>query len=194
LEYLHKHPALQFSIIALGGLVLLGYILYWVLAGPGLRPPAELAERALTASSQSEREQAAAQLAAHPEVKVELLREVWAKSNDVNVRSAIAVGLGAQRDWESMPQLIEALKDPSPLLRGRCSQAINHIVEEDFGFRANAPEEERAVAVSEIEKKWQTLQSLYQAKERLVESGSVPDKWKKRLEQRKQDKQDGVPR
>jgi hypothetical protein len=185
LGYLHKHPALQFSVIAVGGLVLLGYILYWLLAAPGLRPPAELAEQALSAAQSSQREKAAVELAAHPQVKVELLREVWGKSSDPQVRAAVAIGLGAHRDWESMPELIAALKDPSPLVRGRSSQAINHIVEEDFGFRANASEEERAAAVAEIEKKWQTLAGIYRAKQKFLDANSVPDKWKSRLEGRK---------
>lgn len=54
------------------------------------------------------------------------------------VRATAARSLGRLQSWEAMPQLVAALDDPDPHVRGQAGAAIRKILGRDYFFRANA--------------------------------------------------------
>ena len=62
------------------------------------------------------------------------------------VRATAARSLGRMHCWEAMPQLVAALEDPDPRVRGQAGSAIRKILGVDFGFRAKDPDRQKAVA------------------------------------------------
>jgi len=85
-----------------------------------------------------------------PELRIELQ-----ESNSPVKRAQAAARLGAIRDLESMPVLLDALEDPSPVVRGRAGASIVAILHADFYFRANDPPEKRRKAIKKIRDHWQ---------------------------------------
>src|SRR5262249_48036328 len=71
----------------------------------------ELARLALTAPSPQARELAALELAGRGAGALPQMRRVLAESDAPVVRAAMIQALGAQYDFESMPQLLPALED-----------------------------------------------------------------------------------
>ena len=69
---------------------------------------------------------------------------------DPYVRAAAVQAIGRLRAWDQRHAAIDALEDPSPLVRGRAAAALKNMVGRDFLFRANDPPEERAKAVANI--------------------------------------------
>jgi len=66
------------------------------------------------------------------------------------IRAAAARSLGRLRSWRAMPSLIDALADPSVLVRGRAYAAFRQIAGAGFRFRAADPPERRSEAITRI--------------------------------------------
>lgn len=141
------------------GGILLAAVTLWLLLGKGEPSAEELAEWALNAPTSEERQEAAIQLARCGKESVQLLRRVFSESDTPEVRAAIAQGLGHQRDVESLRDLIDAMEDASPLVRGRAGVAVSRIVGLDVPFGADAPPEERQKAVAFYRKFWEDAQA-----------------------------------
>ncbi len=78
-----------------------------------------------------------------------------ASSSNRLTRADAASRLGAMRDEQSMPLLIEAMEDPDPLVRGRSGVAVQKIMKADYYFRANDPPEKRREALAKIRTAWE---------------------------------------
>jgi hypothetical protein len=120
-------------------------------------PPDELSHRALSAATSDDRERAARELAESGASGVAHMRDVFAKTDSPEVKSAVIQGLGAQRDWDSMPKLIEALGDSSDRVRDRAGIAVTAILGVDYFFRANDPPQKRASAIKSIRQRYNKM-------------------------------------
>lgn len=144
------------------GLFVVTVIVYgqkWLFGSPRPPSPDELARQALTAAAPSEREVAALRLAAGGEAALPQMRRVLAESNSPHVRAAVSQGLGAAGDWESVPNLIALLSDPSELVRGRAGNAIVELLGADYFFRADDPLDKRNAAIRAIRQCYKVLQA-----------------------------------
>ena len=151
-------------------------MLAWFLlpSGETVPSPDELAEAALTASAEDLQEEAALSLARHQAKPVELLRKVLSKTSSDRVRAAAVSSLGNVGDWESMPQLIEAMRSDNAHLRGRAYAASYWILHQKFGtFPANS-EPIREATIKKIEAEWPILYEGHKIKKRLLEAGEQP--------------------
>ena len=79
----------------------------------------------------------------------------------VPVRAASALSLGALDNFRAVPALIEALSDPSPLVRGRAYAAIRKIYQLDVGFRANDEPAKRQAAITRIRQLYPLLKERH---------------------------------
>ena len=75
------------------------------------------------------------------------------------VRATAARSLGRLHSWEAMPQLVAALDDPNPHVRGQAGAAIRKILGRDYHFRANAPN--RREKAAEIRAVWPGLHKAH---------------------------------
>jgi hypothetical protein len=139
--------------------ILLAAAVLWLWFGRRPLSPEELAQQALGAATVDGQEQAAIELVRRGKESVELLRRVFSESRTPEVRAAIAQGLGHQRDVDSLPHLIDAMEDPSPLVRGRAGVAVVEIVGLEVPFSADGPPEERRKAVAFYRGFWRDAQA-----------------------------------
>jgi len=70
------------------------------------------------------------------------------------VRAAAAERLGEMKFWDAGPAIIDAMEDPSDLLRARAGVALRMIVIVDFGYRANDPPNRRRETIQRIRQIW----------------------------------------
>lgn len=145
--------------IVLGVLVVLtlAYYTYAFFTGDRANSPEALARTALEGSSPEEKTQAALDLAALGKEAAGPMRDVLSASNEPTVRAAMIEGLAALRDWQSMPQFIEALGDDSTVVRGRAGRAVSRLLGVDFHYSATAPAPERARKIKEIQEAYETM-------------------------------------
>lgn len=149
-----RKPVFQYSVFAVAGVLLL----VWLFSGETRSTPEELVDRALSAPTVDERQTAAIELSRRGDVPIESVRNVFRQSKAPEVRAAAAQGLGRTRDIDSLPALIDAMEDESPLVRGRAGAAVKQIVGLDYEFRALDPPEERQKAVDFYRKFWKEAQ------------------------------------
>lgn len=122
-----------------------------------LLAPAELADIALTAEDPQRRGGAAAQLIRHGEAAREELRRVLAESDNDDVKSACIQALAAIHDYDSMNNILDALEDPSPLVRARAGQTVDQLLGATYGFSYDAPQDVRQRQIEFLRKEWQSL-------------------------------------
>lgn len=138
------------SITVLLALVTGGVYVFRHTGPEGLDSPEKLAARALTAATVAERERAALDLARSGPAALPHLRRVLAESDTPPVRAAVIEGLGALRDWPSMPHLLGAVEDDDRLVRGRAAVAAGRILGLEFFFQTDDPPEHRQAVVGEM--------------------------------------------
>jgi HEAT repeat protein len=136
----------------------------------GKASPSQLERRALSAATEAEQAAAASQLAGMGPEARENLRRTFRQSPSSRVRAASVLGLGAQRDYESIELLFEAAEDDSPEVRRHAGVALRKMLGVDMGFRANDPPEKRAAI----------LKGMRKAYEEMKESGMLDD-WLERM-------------
>ncbi len=81
-----------------------------------------------------------------PDVKIDpapALEALKDLSAPVEVRAAAIQLLSRKEVYRSLPDLLTALRDKSPMIRAKAYDAITHIIHREYGFRANAPEPDR---------------------------------------------------
>lgn len=110
----------------------------------------KLAEEALFAPADTDRIQAAIKLSLCGPEGVPAMRRVLAESEEAGVRAAMLDGLAAQRDWDSVPDMLAALDDPSSEVQRRAAAAINQIFNRDFELSSNLSAAERAATITHI--------------------------------------------
>ena len=72
---------------------------------------------------------------------------------DTEVRAAAVQAIGELRAWKYRHAALDVLDDESPLLRGRAAAALRRMTGRDFGFRATAKAERRAIIVALMRKR-----------------------------------------
>jgi len=166
---------LQYTILA-GSLTVLLLLLGWqFFPRAKVSAPEGLAAVALSDADEDQREQAALQLSRHPEQPLAEMRQVFRQSSSPRVKAAAAEGLGALRDWDSVPLLLAAMDDSSEWLRGRAAQAVRRIaVDPLFAFRPDAPPPQRRRVIELIRERVAVLHEGYLVKERLKAAGEQP--------------------
>jgi hypothetical protein len=83
------------------------------------------------------------------------LRRELAEGQAPDVRAAAADALGAMKDLESMPLLLDAMEDPDARVRGRAGAAVRRILGADFFFRAEDPPDRREETLGRIRDHWE---------------------------------------
>jgi HEAT repeat protein len=73
------------------------------------------------------------------------------------VRTAAAQALGMRREWDAMPDLINALVDPSERVRTSAGAAVRRMWERDFGYRASDPPDKCRHMAEVIRAHWEDL-------------------------------------
>ena len=64
---------------------------------------------------------------------------------------------GAQRDWDSMPTLIDALNDSAVQVRDRAGVAVKEMLGVDYYFQAKDPAPKRETAVKAIRQRYKSM-------------------------------------
>ena len=77
------------------------------------------------------------------------------------IRAAAARSLGRLKAFRAMPSLIDALADPSVLVRGRAYAAFRQIAGAAFRFRAADPPERRREAIARIRAAYPRLKTKH---------------------------------
>lgn len=131
----------------------------WASQRPVVYSPEVLAEQALHADTPEVREESAVKLATQASESRQLLRQVFRETESSPVRAACITGLSRSWDYDSMDDLLIALEDESPLVRGRAGAAVQKMLGVDFYFRANDPLERRAAAIEKLREAWHQMQS-----------------------------------
>ncbi len=83
-----------------------------------------------------------------------------------DVRAAAAERLGEMRFWEAGPAIIDAMEDPSALLRARAGVALRRIVVVDFGYRASDPPDRRSEVIKKIRELWPWFYERFAGREK----------------------------
>ena len=162
-----KREHVYYAIIGAGLLTILGIAL-WQLQPPQadpLDPPDVLVERLNSDASVDEKVEAARGFVRHGEAA---RREVRAalQQHEVYEPPVVAPLLDAtmkNRDYRSMPVVLELLEHPDPQVRGRAGAAARRIMGADFGYRANAPVQEREEIIAVMREDYKNgLNGLYE--------------------------------
>ncbi len=141
-----------------GVLLLVAIIYYGRRLMSGGRPsPETLTERALSAASETEKEEATIELSRLGPKASPHLRKLLAESDSPQVRAVCIQSLGSVYDYESMPAILEALDDESRLVRGRAEVAASKMLGRDYGLRRDLSEDERARIVTLMRTEWEAL-------------------------------------
>lgn len=86
-----------------------------------------------------------------PQFLLEVLRN---PNEQVEVRAAAVERLGEMRLWDAGPAIIDAMEDPSPMMRTRAGVALRRLIVVDYGYRANDSPDRRNEVVQRIRKDW----------------------------------------
>lgn len=97
----------------------------------------------------------------------QFLIDVLRKPDELpEVRAAAAERLGEMRLWDAGPAIIEAMEDPSALLRARAGVALRRIMVVDFGYRASDPPNRRREAIQRIRQWWPKFHEHFAGREK----------------------------
>lgn len=130
------------------------------LRGDDAPSPEELAAQAISAVDSQQRNQAAAQLAVVADRReLPRLRQVYQQSSDPAVRATVMQSMGRLYDYDSMDSLLEAMDDPSPLVRARANAAVVRMIGLDGHFDANGPIEDRRRIIGFYRLQWESMRN-----------------------------------
>jgi len=83
--------------------------------------------------------------------------DVLEKDDSPSVRAAAATALGQAHAWDSMPKLVEALRDPSIQVRRNAINAIIRMIGIDPLYNASDPPDKREAAIRKIQAIYPTM-------------------------------------
>lgn len=154
-----KREPILIAVIA-GGLLLMIAIAvynYWPSRAEPLPPPAVVAQQLTASESIDVQVKAAHDFIRHgPAARVEVRTALQQHARfSPDVVAPLLQATAKNRDYRSMPVLIELLNDPDPLVRGQAGVAVQKILGADFGFRAELPESERQRIIKLIQQDYQ---------------------------------------
>jgi len=149
-----KREHIYYAVIGVGLLIIVGTVVWQFRPEPTepLPPPEVVAEQLDTADSTEQRVQAARTFVRHGEAARQQVRTALEQHQryEPEVVEPLVAATMKNRDYRSMPTLLELLEHEDPEVRGRAGAAIQKILGADFGYRANLPESERAKIVEFI--------------------------------------------
>jgi HEAT repeat protein len=97
----------------------------------------------------------------------ELLTSVLAgKAENPEVRAAAAEQLGAMRWVPAGPALIDAMSEDSIVLRATAGVALRKIMGVHYGYRADAPPQDRQKALDLLRTQWPVFHAYWQSQQR----------------------------
>ena len=146
---------IYYTTIGCGVLIIVGVVVWQVWPEPvePLPPPGVLAQTLDSSASKEEKVKAANGFVRHgPVARLEVRSALSQhKVYEPEVVEPLVQATMKNRDYRSVPALIELLDHPDPLVRGRAGAAITKIIGADMGYRANMPEAERKKMIKAIE-------------------------------------------
>ncbi len=145
---------------SLFALLVLIYGLRLLWPGESHRSPDELVRIALESTNASEQEKAVIELMDLGKPALTHLQRLLAESKSDRVRAATIQGLATQRDYDSMPMLLDAMNDPSLVVRVRAGAAVQRLLGVKVRYSANAPPKEREKAVKILRKEWERVRDI----------------------------------
>jgi HEAT repeat protein len=155
---------MQKTLLIIAGLLFALLVLFYawrfLCSGEGHRSPEELVQVALESTDPAEQEEAVLELIELGGPALKHLQRVLAESQTDRVRAAAIQGLAFQRDYDSMPILLDAMADPSLVIRVRAGAAVQKLLGVKVDFHASAPPEEREKAAAILRKEWERMRSL----------------------------------
>ena len=139
-----------------------------LMSRPTVESPEKLTEMALHAGTAEEQEQASARLVAlaskthgtgtRNSVQPYLVK-LFNESTNPGVRSAAMRGLATIWDYECVPQMLDALNDPSPQVRSNAAMSVSGLVQRTTDFDPNAPLDKRAAAAQKLHDIWENFKT-----------------------------------
>ncbi|MFP4054746.1 MAG: HEAT repeat domain-containing protein [Phycisphaerae bacterium] len=148
-------------------LVIVAVVEYvWIYVLPEDEPTTgELANRAFKAPEVDEREAAVVKLANKGRSAVPELRKVLVEAREPEIKAAAVRGLGESFDFASMDRLLDAMEDPSPLVRARAHAAVSRMLGPNAHFDPHAPAAERRKIVKFYRDEWKALRNSQRLRE-----------------------------
>ncbi|MFH1263076.1 MAG: HEAT repeat domain-containing protein [Pseudomonadota bacterium] len=105
-------------------------------------------------------------------------------ARDAPVREFALHTLGELRDARTIPVFILYLDDENDNVRGIAYKGIANLIKQPFFYRYNAPKDERAKSIEEIQRWWQENHSTYRMEEPSgEEKKQAEEAWRKYGEQ-----------
>ena len=155
---------MQKTLLIIAGLLFALLVLFYawrfLSSGERHRSPEELVREALESTDPAEQEKAVLELTELGTPALKHLQRVLAESQTDRVRAAAIQGLAFQQDYDSMPALLDAMADPSLVIRVRAGAAVQKLLGVKIDFHANAPPKEREKAVAILRKEWERMRNL----------------------------------
>ena len=148
-------------LIAAAALLIIAVIVHLILNWPSKnRSPQELFDAAMNAPDPAQREAAAIELIQYGEKQdnpyqddlaeiLTLIRRLVKEGKSAEVRSAAILGLS--HDWDSIPTLIEGMRDESALVRGRAAAACGKLLGARYQFDPKAEEKAREEVIRQMQ-------------------------------------------
>jgi hypothetical protein len=161
-----KREPVYYTVISVGMAVILALLIwqFWPQPAVTLDPPQVVAQRLASGKTTDEKVRAARDFIRHgPAARLQVraaLDEHAALAPEVV--APLLQATMKNRDYRSLPTVIQLLEHPDPLVRGRAGAAVRKILGADFGFRANATEDERARIISLIKQDYENAQPRIQ--------------------------------
>lgn len=88
------------------------------------------------------------------------LKNELASGESAMVRADAAVRLGGKGDITLVPELLKAMEDPDPLVRGRAAASVAELIGGNFYFDPNGPEDIRQEALQRIKTHWESYKKI----------------------------------
>jgi hypothetical protein len=161
-----KKEYVYYVVIALGALTVVNYFTgFFTSSAARLDSPRVLAEKVLHGDSTAERLSAAQGLIQHGPAARKEIREtlVASRGSDPQVRVCLLQAVLAIKDWRSMPEVFEAMRDPDPLVRGGAAAAAVEITGLKNGFLANDPPDKREKIREKMRRDYESVKSRYRS-------------------------------
>ena len=159
------------TLIQMAGSLLLVTVVFfgwrW-LASPSMPSPSSLAGIALSNSPESVA--ASLKLTTFGKPAARYMRQVLAESTAPEVRSLMIHGLTQLYDFPSVEAFLDGLNDPSPLVQGGASKAVETLL----GMRVSLddPPEQQAIAITACRKRWENMRKFPRIQKKIAEQSA----------------------
>jgi hypothetical protein len=139
---------------------------WWLLPRDHPEAPEKLAQAAIESGTAGEREIAAVRLSQQGRPAIAQLLKLLKSSNQAEVQVACIRGLGQAKCYNAIPILLRLMDDKSPMVRAQAGEATQTLLRVDYGFRADASEQDRRKVIARLRGWWATIKDSYEKKKR----------------------------